>query len=102
VATVDGRRLLTLEQAARYLGMSRDSFERRRAQMPAPLYPFGVGSDARWDVVDLDAHIAALKAPQTRAAEICDAIEQGQPVLPAKRRGRGGSSGPASASSDAA
>lgn len=83
-----GRRLLNLEQAAKYLGMSRDSFDRRKAVMPSPVYPFGPESDARWDVLDLDRWVDALKGPRAEAEAVAAALLRGENAPRAGKRGR--------------
>lgn len=55
-------RLLTREQAARYVGMSPTTFDTHVAQgkWPAPLK---LGGLTRWDVRELDSAIDALSHP---------------------------------------
>ena len=57
------RRLLSTQEAARYLGLSpRTLYNRtcRKAQRPFPVKPKRIGRVVRYDVRELDAYIASL------------------------------------------
>ena len=63
-------RLLNLDESARYLGLSRDRFERARkaGHLSAPVRPFGEGSRAMWDLRDLDAWVDSLARERVAAS----------------------------------
>lgn len=97
----DWPRLMTVELAAVYLSMSRDSFERLvAAGALTPLRPFDSiplpgrqerkrPSDPRFDREHLDAFVDGLGGAAERVREVAEAIVRGEP-LPGRGRARGG------------
>lgn len=72
-------RLLTVEQAAAYVGFSRRTVLRRveAGTFPQPLRPLGPGTDPRWDIRDLDKWIDALHEANRARRERIDRLMRG-------------------------
>jgi excisionase family DNA binding protein len=72
-------RLLTVDQAAAYVGFSRRTVLRmvEGGKFPQPLRPLGPGTDPRWDMREIDRWIDALVEGEQARAERIERLMRG-------------------------